>query len=106
MKGLKFKKGEIYGVETGDYVGQMFVVCDVSKDNVGCLALPHMKNIKVPKNIFEHGRNTGIMKMVEKLPRTVFAVSKAQYKQNEDSNNRLEQPDTPYVLDGKEPSKA
>ena len=103
---MNFKKGQIYGVETGDYVGQMFVVCEIKKDEVGCLTLPHMKNIKVPKDIFEHGRNTGIMSLVEKLPRSVFAVSKAQYKSNENTNNRLEQPDTPHVLDCEEPGKA
>lgn len=106
MKMSSFKKGEIYGVETGDYVGQMFVVVDVKKDTIGCLRLPHMENIKVPFETFDHGRNTGIIKLIEKLPRSVFKVSKAQYKKNEDSNHRREQPDSPNILDSKESVQA
>lgn len=100
-----FKKGEIYGVETGDYVGQMLVVVDVKKDNIGCLRLPHMENIKVPFETFNHGRNTGIIKLIEKLPRSVFKVSKAQYKKNENSNHRFKQPYSSNLVDGKEPGK-
>lgn len=100
-----FKKGEIYGVETGDYVGQMFVVVDIKKDIIGCLRLPYMENIKVPFETFDHGRNTGIIKLIEKLPRSVFKVSKAQYKKNENSNHRFEQFDTPNLVDSKEPGK-
>lgn len=82
-----YKKGEIYSIETGDYVGQMFVVVDVCKDDVGCLRLPHMKNVKVPKSSFDTGRNSGIIKLVERLPRAVFKVSKAQYEKNENADN-------------------
>ena len=106
MVKTKYKEGEIYGIETGDYTGQMFVVVDITDEYVGCLRLPDMENIKVPKESFEHGRNSDIITLSEKLPRNVYKISKAQYIKNENSNNRLKQPDTPYVLDGEEPSKA
>ena len=82
-----YKQGEIYSIEAGDYVGQMFVVVDITNDSVGCLRLPDMDNIKVPIESFDHGRNTGIIVLSEKLPRSVYKVSKAQYFKNEDANN-------------------
>jgi len=69
-----YKKQEIYAVETGDYVGQMFVVVDITKGVVCCLRLPDMENIIVSKESFEHGRNTDILKFIEKLPRDVFKM--------------------------------
>jgi|GEM_PF-1487748 len=87
MVKTSYKKGEIYGIETGDFVGRMFVIIEITDEFVGCLRLPDMENTKVPKDSFEHGRNTGIITLSEKLPRNVYKVSKAQYYKNEDSNN-------------------
>ena len=80
---MTYKKQEIYSVEGGDYIGRMFVVVDITKDDVCCLKLPDMENIKVPKESFEHGRNTGIIRFIEKLPSDVFKTSAAQYEKNE-----------------------
>lgn len=82
-----YKQGEVYCIEAGDYLGQMFVVVDIADDHVGCLRLPDMDNISVPKESFDTGRNTNIITLIEKLPRDVFKVSKAQYIKNENSNN-------------------
>lgn len=84
-----YKERQVYSIEAGDYVGQMFVVVDIQDDYIGCLRLPDVKNIKVPKVDFDRGRNIGIMKYIEKLPRVVYSVSEAQYtkNKNEDSNN-------------------
>ena len=95
---MKCYKREVYAVQTGDYVGQMFTVVDVEEDFVGCLALPLMENIKVPRESFENGRNNDIIKFVEKLPRKVYSVVEAQYKKNEDPDNRRQQLNTPNVL--------
>jgi hypothetical protein len=83
------KERQVYAIETGDFVGQMFVVVDIQDDYVGCLKLPDVENVEVPKADFERGRNIGIMKYIERLPRSVYSVSKAQYtkNKNEDSNN-------------------
>ena len=87
MVKTKYKQGEIYCIEAGDYLGQMFVVVDITEDYVGCLRLPDMDNIKVPRESFDTGRNTNIITLMEKLPRDVFKISKAQYSKNENSNN-------------------
>ena len=94
---MKYCKREVYAVETGDYVGQMFTIVDPKEDFIGCLALPLMENIKVPIDSFENGRNNDIIKFVEKLPRKVYSVVEAQYKKNENSNNRRQQLNTPNI---------
>ena len=94
---MKYCKRQVYAVETGDYVGQMFTIVEPKEDYVGCLALPAMENIKVPKESFENGRNSNIIKFIEKLPRNVYSVVEAQYKKNENSNNRRQQLNTPNV---------
>ena len=94
---MKCYKREVYAVQTGDYVGQMFTVVDPKGEFIGCLSIPSMENINVPKESFETGRNNDIIKFVEKLPRRVYSVVEAQYKKNENSNNRREQLNTPDV---------
>lgn len=81
------KKRDVFAVQTGDYAGQMFIVVDVDKDFIGCLSVPTMKNIKIPFNSFETGRNNDIIKFVEQLPREVYKVSEAQYKKNNENTN-------------------
>lgn len=81
------KKRDMFAVQTGDYVGQMFIVVDVDVDNIGCLSVPDMKNVKVPIDSFEIGRNNDIIKFVERLPRSVYEVSEAQYIKNNENVN-------------------
>jgi len=94
---MKYYKREVYAVQTGDYVGQMFAIVDPTEDAIGCLSLPKMENIEVPIESFENGRNNDIIKFVEKLPKKVYSVVEAQYKKNEDPNNRRKQLNTPNV---------
>jgi len=95
---MSYYKREVYAVQTGDYVGQMFAIVDPKADFIGCLSLPSIENIKVPIESFESGRNNHIIKFVEKLPKEVYSVVEAQYNKNENSNNRREQLNTPNVL--------
>ena len=95
---MNYCKKDIYAVQTGDYIGQMFVVVDPTEDTIGCLSLPKMENIKVPRESFDNGRNNNIITLVEKLPKKIYSVVEAQYKKNENSNNRREQLNTPNVL--------
>ena len=81
------KKGECYAVQTGDYAGQMFIVCEVTAADVGCLAVPDMKNVKVPTEKWTIGRNSDIIEYVENLPDEVYMISETQYIVNEDINN-------------------
>jgi hypothetical protein len=94
---MKCCKREVYAVQAGDYVGQMFTVVEPGKDFVGCLSLPLVENIKVPRESFENGRNNDIIKFVERLPKRVYSVVEAQYRKNEDPDNRRQQLNTPNV---------
>ena len=99
---MNYSRKQIYAVETGDYVGQMFAVVEVNKEHIGCLSLPEMKNIKVPKESFDSGRNNDILSLVEELPKDVFKVVESQYFKNENTDNRRQQLNTPNVLYSKE----
>ena len=102
---MNYSRKQIYAVETGDCVGQMFAVVEVNKEHIGCLSLPEMKNIKVPKESFDSGRNNDILSLVEELPKDVFKVVESQYFKNENSDNRRQQLNTPNVLYSKEPGE-
>lgn len=78
---------ECYAVQAGDYVGQMFIVCEVTDNEVGCLSVPEMSNVKVPKESWNTGRNSDIIEYVEKMSKDIFKVCSAQYTKNENSNN-------------------
>ena len=94
---MKYCKRDLYAVQTGDYVGQMFAIVKPTKKFVGCLSIPKMENIEVPVESFDNGRNQDIIKYVEKLPKSVYSVVEAQYKNNENSNNRRKQFNTPNI---------
>ena len=78
---------QTYAVQTGDYVGQIFVVCEITDKVVGCLSVPVMKNVLVPTDKWTIGRNSDIIEYVETLPGEVYMISEKQYIVNEDSNN-------------------
>ena len=88
MKAIK--KREMYACSHGDYVGQMFVVIEVKDQTVNCLQVPDCKNIVIPTDTFDTGRNSNIIELVEVIPKDVFEVTAAQYHKNEDSNHRRE----------------
>ena len=94
---MKYCKRQVYAIETGDYVGKMFAVVDPKKEAIGCLILPQMENIDVPIESFDNGRNNDIIKFVEKLPKDVYSVVEAQYRKNENPDNRRKQLNTPNV---------
>ena len=94
---MNYRKRDIYAVEAGDYVGKMFAIVEPKKEAIGCLILPQMENIDVPIESFDNGRNNDIIKLVEKLPKKVYSVVEAQYKKNENPDNRRQQLNTPNV---------
>tara|TARA_A100001515_G_scaffold142640_1_gene141927 strand:+ start:7675 stop:7980 length:306 start_codon:yes stop_codon:yes gene_type:complete len=99
---MKYSKQQIYAVQTGDYVGQMFAVVDIQNDFIGCLSIPKMDNVIVPLEAFDSGRNNDIIKLVEELPNDVYEVVESQYNKNENSDNRRQQFNTPNILYSKE----
>ena len=76
------KRRDCYAVHTGDYVGQMFIVCEVTDKEVGCLSVPDMKNVQVPNDKWTIGRNSDIITLVEKLSRDIWKTCEAQYNKN------------------------
>ena len=99
---MKYSKQQIYAVQTGDYVGQMFAVVDIQNDFIGCLSIPKLDNVIVPLEAFDSGRNNDIIKLVEELPNDVYEVVESQYNKNENSDNRRQQFNTPNILYSKE----
>jgi hypothetical protein len=79
--------GNVYAVQTGAYAGEMLVYIKSTGTSHCFLAVPTMINRNVPIESFDTGRNTDIIKFVEKVPVYVAEVSKAQYIQNENLNN-------------------
>ena len=86
---MKITKGDLFAVQSGDYVGQMFAVVDLTKDAIDCLSVPAMKNVNVTKEKFDFGRNHGIIEYVETVTKDVFQVIHAQYTKNENADNRF-----------------
>jgi hypothetical protein len=52
------------------------------------LRMPDMITTKIPQKDFDEGLSTEIIKFVEKVPKYVFKVIEAQYKKNENTDNR------------------
>jgi hypothetical protein len=50
--------------------------------------MPDMVTTKISQNDFNNGLDKEIIKFVEKCPKYVFKVIQAQYKKNENTNNR------------------
>lgn len=81
-KGLK--KGDVYAVQTGDYVGEMLIFVDDDPEFYMFLSTPKMLNRDIPKDKFDIGKKNGIIEYVETLPRDVFKVVEKQFESNRD----------------------
>jgi hypothetical protein len=79
---IKPKKRDIYATHHGDYAGQMFIACHITKSEYGFLAIPDMENVTVPKEKFDFGMDNGILEFVEQMPIHMFSTVKKQYKKN------------------------
>lgn len=86
----KIKQGDIYACHHGDYAGQMFAfICRDKKElTYNFLRMPDMAITKIPQKDFDNGLDKDIIKYMERLPKYVFKVIEAQYKKNENPNNR------------------
>ena len=85
-KKRKYKQGDTYAVHTGTYAGELLIFIEEAPSDYMFLVIPTMENRAIPKNIFQHARNTGIIKFVETAPQYVIDTSVAQYKKNEQGN--------------------
>lgn len=105
MFSRKLIPGDSYAVHTGTYAGEILIFIENNNEDYCFLAVPNMECRSIPKLVFDNARNKGIIKFVERLPKYIVGVTTQQYKENEKSNNRREQFNTPNILDSKEHSK-
>jgi hypothetical protein len=80
------KRGDVYAVQAGDFVGQLFNFIKTEDDNYVFLSIPLMEIQKVPVEKFDFAKKEGIIEYVESLPRNIFKVIKAQYEILEKKN--------------------
>lgn len=80
-KGPKF--GDVYAVQIGDYAGQMFILISQNENEYDFLTFPLMENQKVPMDKFDFALKEGIIEYVERLPKFVRNIARAQHKENQ-----------------------
>lgn len=76
----KIKKGDVYAVQTGDFVGQMFNFIKEDGGDYVFLSTPNMEIQRVPIDKFDFAKEHEIIDYVENLPRNIFKVVKTQYE--------------------------
>lgn len=74
--------GATYACVTGDYVGHMFMYIEENATNYGFLKIPTMENQWIPKDVFDSGLKNGIVEFVERSPKNVRNICKAQFQEN------------------------
>ena len=86
----KIKSGNIYACHHGQYAGQLFAfICRDKKEHTyNFLRMPDMITTKISQEDFDDGLDNGIIKFVEKVPKYVHKIIMAQYKKNENTDNR------------------
>ena len=82
------KKGDLVAVNSGDFVGQFFVFIKKDGDDYIFLSIPEIKIQRVPKEKFDFAKKHEIIDYVERLPRNIFKVVKAQYEALEEKEDR------------------
>lgn len=78
----------VFAVQTGDYVGQMFILVKKDEHLYRFLSIPSMENIDVPKDKFDFAIDNTIIEFVEVIPRNLFKIIERQFAKNEKANNR------------------
>jgi hypothetical protein len=81
-------KRNTYAITTGDYVGEMFIYIKSTDTHYEFLSIPKNINRSVPKEKFELGLQSNIIEFVERIPRSVYRVIRAQFISNETINLR------------------
>lgn len=76
------KKGYVYAITGGKYLGELFVFMENNDNQNFFLSLPEMKIRTVPCDKFKFGLDNKIIDIVERLPRKVFNVCNVQYNKN------------------------
>ena len=80
FKKPKIKKGDVYAVQTGDFVGQLFSFIKKDGDDYVFLSVPDIKIQRVTIERFDFAKEHEIIEFVEHLPKNISRVVEAQYK--------------------------
>jgi hypothetical protein len=78
---------DAYAVQTGDYVGEIFVFIESTPTHHNFISVPKNINRYIPKEKFDFARNNNIIELVERIPRDVYRVLVKQFKYNENNCN-------------------
>ena len=94
----------IYAVNEGSYKGEFFVYINNDDDNYYFLSLPHNNTVIVTVEEFTTGVEKKVIQFLEKIPKNVYEICKAQYNESKskDNINRLKQSATSGSLDRRE----
>ena len=76
------RKGYIYAVTKGTYLGELLVYCKTMNESFGFLSMPKMLNRHIPTEKFQFGLENGIVDIVEKLPKNIYDTCLRQYNKN------------------------
>jgi hypothetical protein len=73
-------------------------------DNFYFLSLPYNNAVTVPSETFLNGLKHKIVDLIEKIPKNVYEICKAQYNEAKakDNINRLKQPAPSRSMDSRE----
>lgn len=82
----KIKKGDLYAVQAGDFVGQFFNFIKKDGDDYVFLSTPLMEIQRVPKEKFDFATENGIIEYIENLPKNIFSVIQAEYEHQSKKN--------------------
>jgi ribosomal protein L14E/L6E/L27E len=88
FKKSKIKKGDVFAVQAGDFVGQMFCFIKQEDDDYVFITTPELKIQKVPIEKFDFAEKHNIIEHLENLPRNIFKVIKKQYEFLSEKNDR------------------
>ena len=76
------KKGSLYAVSTGVYLGEFFVYMNSNNKQKNFLSLPKMINRSIDDKNIEHAVKKGILEFQEVLPVHIIDVCTKQYEKN------------------------
>lgn len=93
LKGLKkqsnttdkitISKKDVYAVQTGQFAGEMLIFIEEQGESHCFLSIPNMVNRDIPFDKFKFAVDNHIVEKVnEDLPKQVYSLCVAQYKQN------------------------
>lgn len=82
----EIKKGDVYAVQAGDFVGQFFNFIKKDGEEYIFLTTPLLEVQRVTKEKFDFAKENGIVEYVENLPKNIFSVIKAEYDNQSKKN--------------------